>query len=145
MFGINTGFIYPEPFNLNNIIADKAKRVNNEVVSAETELNLFLQRVEGEVNYYFDDAIEASTGKGSSLEQKKADILVIIMKLEEALYQYKEELLDYLGKYIEETKIKNYIIRFNSIISEYLESFSIFEKKYEITLSKEELVISEGE
>ena len=143
LFGINTGFIYPEPFNLNNIIANKAKRVTNEVVSAETELDLFFQRVEGEVNYYFDEAIETSSCKTVTLEKRKEDLLKEIMKLEEILYRYKEELLDYLEKFIEKKEQEIFIIRFNSVIREYFESFSIFEKKYEITLSKEELVISE--
>lgn len=140
-FGINTGFIYPEPFNLFSTMGNKAYRIVNTEINEITELNSFVQRVEGELEFYFERALKVDSDSKLSFNQKKRKIVSLVMEIEELLFKYKIELCDYLEKYFveKENVINEYSIKFDKMIQSYDSLFCLFERKYGITRSCEEL------
>lgn len=148
LFGINTGFVYPEPFNLFSAMGNKAYRIVNTETSVLTELDDFLKRIIGELDYYFEQSLKLSSDSKLSKEEIKKKVIDIVMKTEELLFKYKIELNDFLKKYNDKIKKKGgeeivdkYITKFNEIICEYDSMFSIFENKYGITKSCKELMM----
>lgn len=54
LFGINTGFIYPEPYNLVPSITHKAKIAKNTNFSLENEIHCFMDNMRDEIEAFFD-------------------------------------------------------------------------------------------
>lgn len=54
LFGINTGFIYPEPYNLVSSITYKAKIAKNTNFSLENEIRGFMDNMKEEIEDFFD-------------------------------------------------------------------------------------------
>lgn len=134
LFGINTGFVYPEPYNLNATIGDKAYRIKNNIIDINSEVMLFLKKIEGEIEYYFIKCIKISSNYSISKEERKKQIVEFVMKLEVQLMNYKTELEDYLDNFGEELT-EDYGLEFNRLIEEYDTDFMVFETDYGITRS----------
>lgn len=139
-FGINTGFIYPEPYNLYATMGAKAYKIINTEINETTELNNFLCKVEEEVDYYFQKAIKVIGRDDGTFEEIKSKVVEIVMTIEHLLLKYNIEIRDFLEKYLEVDTIY-YKERFNSIIDMYDDLYTSFETRYHITRSIKELKI----
>ena len=137
IFGINTGYIYPEPFNLYSTMGEKAYKIISQSTNEITELDSFMKRVEDEVEYYHDKTIDICV-MWVDEEKKKNEILKLVMEVERLLYKYKEELDMYTKTCVKECA-KDYKEEFNLIICRYDSLFAVYEEKYDITRSVSEL------
>ena len=137
LFGINTGFIYPEPYNLCSTMGEKAYKIINTEISIETELNSFFQRIKGEIEYYFRCAITCDKKD----KNHKTMVTQIIMNIEEMLMKYRQEFIEYAKTYYKSEK--DFYDRFNNIIDIYEDYFTFFDDKYGIKISIDELQVTE--
>ena len=142
LFGINTGFIYPEPYNLYATMGNKAYKIINTEINCKNELNSFLNRIDGEIDFYFKKALDINeTGKDS--EEIKNMVTQIVMELEELLMKYKIEFCDYIDIFLKDDKEK-WVDKFNGLIDMYKEKFTMYEESFEIKMSMKELFVDEG-
>lgn len=127
LFGIHTGYIYPEIVNLVNDISSKCKRIKTDVYSVSIELSSIENQFEIECEYYYKKIIEAD----------KSDHQVERVRItEKVIYSYYlgiMQLIDYC-KHVEEKgekgeqynqikkAINNFINEYNGVIDEFDEA-----------------------
>lgn len=130
LFGINTGFIYPEPYNLFSTMGNKAYSIVNYSENKEYELEQFFSRIEGEIEYYFYKSVNLDDDD---------KILEIIISFETKLATYKEELKNFLEHY--SSDINREVDRFNMLMRYYADCFRVYEKKHGIMVSFDQLIL----
>lgn len=124
-FGIHTGSIYPEEFNLVEEMIRKSERVSTLTFSAKDELTMVFQNIRRIVDYYVE-ALELA---------EPEDYRVVVQKVEEELLDYRMRLKQFFDAQ-EELKMNSdstreyeknlvdttgYIQQYNQIIEEFAE------------------------
>ncbi len=104
LFGIHTGSIYPEINNLVEELSNKSKRLHTESFCCTGELRLALSRLERELEYYLDYAMEQKHSGLANMEQ-------ILMHIEHVVDSYRKGLLEFTRAFSQhqERWEKNYI------------------------------------
>ena len=124
-FGIHTGSIYPEEFNLVEEMIRKSERVSTLTFSAQDELTMVFQNIKRIVDYYVE-ALELS---------EPQDYRVIVQKVEEELLDYRMKLKQFIDTQEELKKNRDgtkdyeknlvdttgYLKQYNQIIEEFAE------------------------
>lgn len=86
-FGIHTGSIYPEEFNLVEEMVRKSERVSTLTFSLTDELTMIFQNIERVVSYYLEELEMAEPQKYGH----------IIQKVEEELIDYRMRIKQFIG------------------------------------------------
>ena len=95
-------------------MGNKAYKIINTEINCKNELNSFLNRIDGEIDFYFKKALDINeTGKDS--EEIKNMVTQIVMELEELLMKYKIEFCDYIDIFLKDDKEK-WVDKFNGLI-----------------------------
>ncbi len=129
LFGINTGSVYPEIFNLVKGLTRKSKKIKNVDYTIKGILKEIEQQFELELEFYIDERIN---------EDDPLDRVNILIELERTLYSYQVgiiSLLNYIDKIDNEDtkeKIKENIINFINGYNNYLTELKNVIPKQEI-------------
>lgn len=93
LFGINTGFIYPEPYNLVPSITYKAKIAKNTNFSLENEIHCFMDNMRDEIEVFFDSENIANSGikEVYLFEKQLSEKRRMIAQLLNRIDRYEEE------------------------------------------------------
>lgn len=140
LFGIHTGYIYPEIVNLANELSEKSKMICSNLYTVNQELEDIGWQLEHEIEYYY-----------SRLESESdSDQIVEIARItEKMLYSYYLGVIQ-LGNFINETDkdeeikaFKKFVKRYNELIEEfqnYIKESNIEEiepAKFKINIEKD--------
>lgn len=128
LFGINTGFIYPEPYNLVSSITHKAKIAKNTNFSLENEIHRFMDNMKEEIECFFDSENIDNSG------------IKEVYLFEKQLREKKRVLSDLLNKIemyeIDERKQEEIS---NLIKDEFNRNLSLFDINIQAYFAKEEI------
>lgn len=139
LFGIHTGFIYPEPSNLVTEISNKSNKINNIKFNLDSELNLVEYNLKLELTNFENAIIQIAID--SSISKKQ--LVLKVKDLEELIFNYKlgiQELLKH-------GKINNshtFITNYNNLIINTIKNISIFLNTKNIGISIDEFYISQN-
>lgn len=135
-FGIHTGSIYPEEFNLVDEMIRKSGQVSTLAFTVEDELKLVFQNIQRLTDYYVESLELAEPEK----------YYEIVQQVEEELLDYRINLVDFfkteqINKCL---KVENYTQKYNTIIDEFATEAENIMSEYPdcaISISRKELKI----
>ena len=139
MFGIHTGSIYPEIINLVEDISQKSRRLNTRDFTWENELAYGMDRLEKELEYYLDYAVDQHRNGGENTDQ-------ILLEIEKIINSYRVGIVEFVREFPLEDRtqlaagMKGILERYQSIVHEFADELvrygigSVSLKSLEITL-----------
>lgn len=137
LFGIHTGFIYPEPSNLVTEISDKSNKIANTIFDLDTELNLLEYNLQLDLTH--QETLVIQKANDSSVSNK--DLIVHLKDVEELIFSYKlgiEELCTHNTISTTHKLITNY----NKLVHSFITSITFFLNQRNIDICEKELCIS---
>ncbi len=127
-FGIHTGSIYPEEFNLVDEMVRKSQRLTTKPFTFENEMELVFQNIEHLVCHYVEK-LEQPTGK--KIKDIEKERVQIVQKVEQELMDYKMKFIAFLKDaeskdHTQEDRnfekaAQDYVRRYNRIIERFAE------------------------
>lgn len=135
LFGLHTGFIYPEPSNLVKEISDKSNKIDNKPFAIETELELIKYNLSLDLDYYENLIIQGAFNKNIT----DKSIISTLQKVEELLFSYKlgiEELAT--SNLINDNELFALKESYSNIVKEFLNNVTTYLSKRNIDISQEE-------
>jgi hypothetical protein len=125
MFGINTGYIYPEIVNLSNEIAQKSKMLITEDFNWKNEMSYAIKNLENELDYFREYMIVHDK------EKYKATYYDAIQFIEATINSYRTGIIKFCGDFLKlndgeskrkndvENTIKGFIDNYNYLVNNF--------------------------
>ncbi|SCI94354.1 FRG domain [uncultured Clostridium sp.] len=142
LFGIHSGSIYPEIDNLVKDIEVKSDRINNNEFSLDNELDLVINNLTREINYFKEKIIDCSNKFDKDKNEELIDQMIkIIMDSERCISYYKEELKELKLYECHNLNIDSTIINYNKLVYEFVDYIEICIEDFDIEVNIENLKV----
>lgn len=148
LFGIHTGYIYPEIDNLVKDIQSKSNKISNIEFSLSNELNLVKNNLIRQIEYFKTLVVDNTRDVCKENNESINKIIKIIMNIEKTIYCYKMDLKELYNELkisdsnsIDLEVVDEIIDMYNVIINDFIEYISYFLNDLDIDIDVDNLKI----